>query len=161
MADYKDIINGTLNSIAEKVKKADIPGKIREADIPGKVKSAVEKSAVYDVYEKGADRVKSYGHAVKLTMDMTGDSEELTRVYTEIGKLYFEEARNNPQGVFVPLFARAEELRQSILDKDDEVKNMKAAFDAEYEGGDIDVEICNFEDIVDATENDGSDDTDE
>ena len=160
MADIKDIVKGTLNSLTDKLREADIPGKLREADIPNKVMEGVKSSAVYDVYEKGTDRVKGYGRAMKMTLEMNGETEELKKVYAEIGKLYYQQEKDNPQDVFVPLFARAEELIDSILAKDDEIKSMKASLDAQYDGDDIDVEICNFEDIVDATENDGSDNND-
>ena len=160
MADFKDIIQGTLNTVADKLKEADIPAKLKEADIMGKVVEGVKGSSVYDVYEKGAGRAKDYGHAVKLTLEMNGETEELKRVYNEIGKLYYQENKDNPQGVYAPLFARADELIASILDKDEQVKTMKDNFDREYEGEDIDVEIYNFEDIVDATEDDGSDNKD-
>ena len=43
MADYKDIISGTINSIV------------------GKVKEVAESGAVRDIYENGANRAKSYG----------------------------------------------------------------------------------------------------
>ena len=160
MADLKDIIQGTLNTVAGKLKEADIPGKLKEADIVNKVVDGVKSSAVYDVYEKGAERARDYGHAVKLTLQMNGDTEELKRVYAEIGKLYYQENKDNPQGVYAPLFAHADELIKSILDKDEEVKSMKDSLAAEYDGEDIDVEIYNFEDIVDATGEDGSDNKD-
>lgn len=157
MADLKDIIQGTLNTVADKLKEADIPGKLKEADIVNKVKEGVKGSAVYDVYEKGAERAKDYGHALKLTLEMNGESEELKKVYAEIGKLYYQANNDNPHGVYAPLFAQADELIAGILDKDEQVKAMKASIEDDYDGQDIDVQIWNFDDVVDATENDGSD----
>ena len=78
MADYKDIIKGTLSSIA------------------GKVKEVAESGTVRDIYDKGASRAKSYTRIAKLTLEMNGESEELKRVYTEIGKLYYEQAKDAP-----------------------------------------------------------------
>ena len=63
MADYKDIITGTLNNIV------------------GKVKEVADSGAIKDIYEHGANRAKSYGQMAKLSLEINGDSEELKRVY--------------------------------------------------------------------------------
>ena len=65
MADYKDIITGTLNNIV------------------GKVKEVADSGAIKDIYEHGANRAKSYGQMAKLSLKINGDSEELKRVYAE------------------------------------------------------------------------------
>ena len=62
MADYKDIITGTLNNIV------------------GKVKEVADSGAIKDIYEHGANRAKSYGQMAKLSLKINGDSEELKRV---------------------------------------------------------------------------------
>ena len=142
MADYKDIISGTINSIV------------------GKVKEVAESGAVRDIYENGASRAKSYGRIAKLALELNGENEELKRVYTEIGRLYYEQAKDAPEGFFAPLFAQAEEICGRIAAKEDEINSLKA--DIAAAGGcddaDIDVEIGEFDDfdnIVDATEDDG------
>ena len=140
MADYKDIIKGTLSSIA------------------GKVKEVAESGTVRDIYDKGASRAKSYTRIAKLTLEMNGESEELKRVYTEIGKLYYEQAKDAPEGFFAPLFSQVKEISDSILAKEEEINAMKAEFEAECAAKDIDVEIGEFDDIVDATASDGADD---
>ena len=139
MADYKDIIKGTLSSIA------------------GKVKEVAESGTVRDIYDKGASRAKSYTRSAKLTLEMNGESEELKRVYTEIGKLYYEQAKDAPEGFFAPLFSQVKEISDSILAKEEEINAMKAEFEAECAAKDIDVEIGEFDDIVDATASDGAD----
>ncbi len=141
MADYRDIISGTISNLV------------------GKVKEVAESGTVRNIYEQGSSRAKAYGRIAKLTLEMNGESEELKRVYTEIGKLYYEQAKDAPEGFFAPLFAQAEEITGSILAKEEEINSMKAAFEAESAGNDadIDVEITEFEDVVDATENDGAD----
>lgn len=146
MADYKDIIAGTLNNLV------------------GKVKEVAENGTVRNICEQGANRARSYGRIAKLTLEMNGESEELRRVYTEIGKLYYEQARENPEGFFAPLFAQAEDISRSILAKEDEINAMKAEFEAECAENDIDVEIeidiDDFEDIVSASEDANSTDED-
>ena len=138
MADYKDIIKGTLSSIA------------------GKVKEVAESGTVRDIYDKGASRAKSYTRIAKLTLEMNGESEELKRVYTEIGKLYYEQAKDAPEGFFAPLFSQVKEISDSILAKEEEINAMKAEFEAECAAKDIDVEVCAFDEVVDATESNGT-----
>lgn len=142
MADYKDIISGTINSIV------------------GKVKEVAESGAVRDIYENGASRAKSYGRIAKLALELNGENEELKRVYTEIGRLYYEQAKDAPEGFFAPLFAQAEEICGRIAAKEDEINSLKADVSAATgcDEADIDVEIGEFDDfdnIVDATEDDG------
>ena len=142
MADYKDIITGTLNNIV------------------GKVKEVADSGAIKDIYEHGANRAKSYGRIAKLALELNGENEELKRVYTEIGRLYYEQAKDAPEGFFAPLFAQAEEICGRIAAKEDEINSLKADIAAATgcDDADIDVEIGEFDDfdnIVDATEDDG------
>ena len=138
MADYKDIINGTIGSIVDKVKEVAASGTVR------------------NIYEQGTSRAKVYGRIAKLNLEINGDNEELKRVYTEIGKLYFDQAKDAPEGFFAPLFAQAEELSGAIAAKVEEIEALKAAYAAE-EVEDVEVEIIEaepdaFEEIVAATE---------
>lgn len=137
MADYKDIITGTLKNLA------------------GKVKDVAESSTVRGIYEHGAERAKSYGAIAKLSLEISGDTEELRRAYTEIGKLYFEQARENPEGFFAPLFAQVEEINARIHANEDAISEIKAQIEAENEA-DINVEFGDFEDVVDSTAADGA-----
>ena len=123
MADYKDIITGTISNIMGKVKEVaenpsvkDAVDKVKAAaeDTVGKVKEAAEGSTVKEVYEQGASRVKSYGRIAKLNLEMNGDYEELKRVYTEIGKLCYDQFKDAPEGFFAPLFAQVEEISTRI-----------------------------------------------
>lgn len=142
MADYKDIIAGTIKNLA------------------GKVKDVAESGTVRGIYEQGAERAKAYGTIAKLTLEVNGDAEELKRVYTEIGKLYFEQNRENPEGFFTSLFSQVEEINARIHEKEDTINELKARLEAD-KAADIDIEIGDFEDIVDSTEADGSGKTEE
>lgn len=137
MADYKDIITGTLKNLA------------------GKVKDVAESNTVRGLYEHGAERAKSYGAMAKLSLEISGDMEELKRAYTEIGKLYFEQARENPEGFFAPLFAQVEEINARIRANEEAISDIKAQIEAEN-AADIDVEVGSFDDVVDSTAADGA-----
>lgn len=137
MADYKDIITGTLKSFA------------------GKVKDVAESSTVRGIYEQGTERAKAYGAIAKLTLEANGEAEELKRAYIEIGKLYFEQNRENPEGFFATLFEQVEQLNARIHEKEDEIAALKEQLGAD-KLVDIDVEIGDFDQVVDDTEADGS-----
>ena len=180
MADYKDIITGTISNIMGKVKEVAESPNVKEAvdkvkaaaeDTVGKVKEAAEGSTVKEVCEQGASRVKSYGRIAKLNLEMNGDYEELKRVYTEIGKLCYDQFKDAPEGFFAPLFAQVEEISARIERSEAEIEAMKAETGCQEEP-DISVEIVadsvedaaeefkaaaeEFQNIVDATETEGS-----
>ena len=180
MADYKDIITGTISNIMGKVKEVaenpsvkDAVDKVKAAaeDTVGKVKEAAEGSTVKEVYDQGANRVKSYGRIAKLSLEMNGDYEELKRVYTEIGKLCYDQFKDAPEGFFAPLFAQVEEISARIERSEAEIEAMKAEVGCQEEP-DISVEIVadsvedaaeefkaaaeEFQNVVDATETEGS-----
>ena len=174
MADYKDIITGTISNIMGKVKEVaenpnvkDAVDKVKAAaeDTVGKVKEAAEGSTVKEVYDQGANRVKSYGRIAKLSLEMNGDYEELKRVYTEIGKLCYDQFRDAPEGFFAPLFAQVEEISARIERSEAEIEAMKAEADISVEIVADSVEDAaeefkaaaeEFQNIVDATETEGS-----
>lgn len=140
MANYRDIINGTLSTLA------------------GKVKDVAETTGVRGIYDRGVSRAQSYARVAKLSLAINGDSEELKKVYTEIGKLYFEQERTNPQGIYAALFRQAEEITARLKERKDELDAMKAEYEAEKAAEGIEVEIGDFEDIVSATEDEGKGD---
>ena len=96
MASYKDILNGTLRGLGDKVKEVSEAGGVKE------------------IYTRGAERAKSYARAAKLSLEINGDSEELRKVYAEIGKLYFEQNEAAPGALYAGLFAQAEEIRARV-----------------------------------------------
>lgn len=132
MADYKDIL-----------------GKLAD-----KVKEAADSSGVLDVYAQGAGRAKAFGQIAKLSLELNSDHEELKRIYTEIGRLYFEQAKDTPQGFFVPLFEQANRVTNGIREKREKIDALRRESGIAPEE-DIDAEIGDFDDVVSATEADG------
>lgn len=135
MADYKELFGSLVN----------------------KAKDVMDSSGVTEVYQKGASRTKTYGRIARLTLDTNSQADELRKVYTEIGRLYFEQARKDPQGVFAPLFAQAEKLLSELKAKEAELEELKGGLRPEEQ--DIEVEITqdidDFDQVVSATENEG------
>ncbi|MBR0198840.1 MAG: hypothetical protein IJQ42_01570 [Oscillospiraceae bacterium] len=137
MADYKELFGSLVN----------------------KAKDVMESTGVTEVYQKGASRTKAYSRIARLTLDTNSQAEELRKVYTEIGRLYFEQARENPEGVFAPLFAQAGKLLDELKAKEEELEELKRSLGAEAEEKDIEVEITQdideFDQVVSATEAEG------
>lgn len=146
MADYKDIITGTISNVFSKAK-----------EVADSVADSVSKNVdVKDVYEQGAAKAKAYGRIAKLSLEMSGDQEELKRIYTEIGRLCYEQNRDNPADAYSPLFSQAGVVSRRIAAAEQEIKELKEAVSAAAGESDIDVEIEQYEDVVDSTESDGA-----
>ena len=154
MSDYKDIISGTINTLVGKAKEFAASDTV--TGLMEKVKSAAEESGVARVYEDGVSRTKAYAKIARLTLAVNGDHEELKRVYAEIGKLYYEQAKDAPEGYFAPLFEQAAELSVAIDSKQAEIQALKDEVGLNRTGNGEEVEIADFEQIVSETENDGA-----
>lgn len=137
MANYKDIISGAVNKVVGKVK-----------DVAENVKDAAESGAVRDIYEQGTVRAKGYARIAKLNLEISGQNEELKRLYAEIGQQYYEQAKDAPEGLFVPMFAQAARLLDEVHAKNVEIEMIKDSFGVDE--ADIDVEVVDdFDEVVD------------
>lgn len=98
-----------------------------------------------DVAAKTADKVMSTGRIAKLSMEITGEKDAIKKAYVEIGKLYYETHRDDPDGFFVQLCDEVTLAMKSIEEKEAEIAELKAADNQ----GDIEVE---FEEIINEAE---------
>ena len=145
MADYMELLTGTLKNLA------------------GKVKDAADTVGVSEVYAKGIERTKNYGTMAKLSIAINSDTEELKRVYQEIGRLYYEDTKGAPEGFYASLFAQVEALNAGIAEKRRDIDAIKSELDSVSQN-DIEVEIselsntadAEFENVVNSTESDGT-----
>ena len=154
MADLKDILSGTLGTLADKAR--DFAGSENVKNAVGRIRETAESSGVAGVYAQGAERAKAYARIAKLTLELNGQNTELGRVYAEIGRLYYELHRHDPEGYFAPLFNQADLLTEGIHAMQAEIDALKATADSAKGDPDIEVEIADFEEIVNATEADGT-----
>ena len=122
-------------------------------NLVGRARELAGSGAVRDVYEKGVSRTKSYARMAKLALSIKEASDALQKLYAEIGRLFVEQNPIAPDAAYTDLFARAQGLRGLIEQKRREMDDLKA--DVGTDGGDIEVEIGSFEDIVNATEDEG------
>ena len=132
MANFKNIISGAFDKVANKVQEVKDNGGVRE------------------LYAQGTDKVKSYGRIAKLNLEIAGHKEELKRMYTEIGKQYYEQAKGCPEGFFASLFAQVEDLLEEVTEKEAEI----AAIEAELKirQAEFEAELAELEALVDVEE---------
>ena len=131
MADYKELLGSAFSKVKDKVKD----------------------SGVADVYAQGAGRARAFGQIAKLSLALNSDHEELNRVYAEIGRLYYEQAKDAPEGYFTALFSLAGRLAADIRAKRDQMQELKDRYGAE---GKMDDDMSAFDDIVSAAERDAT-----
>ena len=162
MAEQKNKSRALSDSVGSLLSKAkEFAESEPVAGAVGRVKEAAAGVGVLEVYQKGAERAKSFGAATKTTLDLNRDHKELERVFAEIGRLYYEQAKEAPEGFFAPLFQQVETLHTAIASKEEEIEAYKASFeggassDARAEAALRD-DILDFEAIVSQTETDGT-----
>ena len=127
MADYKSILKGTLNSVTKKAKDYVASGSLKEA------------------YDKGSTTARCYANIAKLSLQINGELEEENKVFIEIGRLCYDENRDNPDGRYAPLFDELKAMDERIEKMREELEAAKAAVEAGKNGG----EYAEFYDIED------------
>ena len=127
MADYASIIKGTVNAVAKKAK-----------DI-------TESGAIRDAYDRGSTTAKCYANIAKLNLQINGELEEQKKLFTEIGKIYYEQNRDTPEGFFIELFEKLREKDDKIDALRSELEAAKQAVAAAKENKNVEVEIVDYE----------------
>jgi ElaB/YqjD/DUF883 family membrane-anchored ribosome-binding protein len=97
--------------------------------------------------DKAAGTAKAGGRMAKLAMEIASEKEAMKKTYQEIGKLYYETAKDAPDGFFIQLFEEVRLGEQSIAEKEEELNTLKSGFQKTER--DISVE---FEEVVNKAE---------
>ncbi len=142
MSDTMDRLTGALSELVKKAR-----------EVGAQTVETVDKNgAVRDAYARGTERTKAYARMAKLGLELNGENEELRKIYTEIGKLYYEQTGGSAEGFFAPLFAQAAETAEKIRAIGDEIRLLRDQVAPESAEKDIEVEIGAFDDVVSADE---------
>ena len=142
MSDTLDRLSDTLGGLLKKAREVGAQA----------VETVDKNGAVRDAYARGTERTKAYAQMAKLTLEINRENEELRKIYTEIGKLYFEQAQGSAGGFFAPLFAQAGDTADKIRSLEDELRALREEFIPDGAEKDIEVEIGAFDDLVSAEE---------
>ena len=94
-----------------------------------------------DLAGKAADMAKAGARITKLSMEISTEKENLRKTYIEIGKLYYDTHKDDPEGFFIQLCDEVAISEKNIADKQAEIDELKAG----DSGEDISVE---FESVV-------------
>lgn len=127
MADYKNMIKGTLNVLGNKAK------------------NYVESGSLKETYDRGTTTAKCYANIAKLNVQINGELEEQKKAFLEIGRLYYDMHRNDPEPRFAGLFEQISEIDAKIETMREELFAAKAAVETARNSSDISVEIVEEE----------------
>lgn len=112
MADFNSIIKGTVNFIGSKAKEISENGTVKE------------------MYDRSSTTARCYANIAKLTVLINGELEEQKKVFTEIGRLYYEENAGKADGFYAPLFEELQNIDKKIEDMRAELEAAKEAVEA-------------------------------
>ena len=104
--------------------------------------------SVKDLAGKAADKAKAGGRIAKLTMDISTEKETMKKAYLEIGRLYYDTHKNDPEGYFAQLCEEVALAEQHIAEKEAEIAELKAEFSGK---GEPDISV-DFEEVVEQEE---------
>ena len=98
-----------------------------------------------DLAGKAADRAKALTRLAKLRTEISTEKENLRKTYLEMGKLYYDVHKDDPEGFFIQLCDEVALSEKNIADKEALMESLRSGF-APAEGG-PEVEV-DFESIV-------------
>ena len=106
-------------------------------------KDIAEKAAdaTKDIAEKAADKAKAGGRIAKLNIEIATERDNMKKTFIEIGKLYYDTHKDDPDGFFIQLCEEIALAEKNIADKEAEIAELKA------EKADDSIEV-EFEEIV-------------
>ena len=131
-SELKDKVLSTLGQTADNVK-----------EFAGKAGDSAK-----DLAGKAADKAKAGGRIAKLTMEISTEKETVKKAYAEIGRLYYENYKDNPDGFFTQLCEEISLAQKNIADREGEIADLKAGLGGK---GEPDVAV-EFEEIVEQEE---------
>lgn len=92
--------------------------------------------------EKAADKAKDVTKIAKLNMEMGAEKDNVQKAYLEIGKLYYEMHKNEPDSFFVQLCDEITLANENLDKLRTELDELKTGLTAKG----VDVEVVPFED---------------
>lgn len=99
-----------------------------------------------DFANKAADKAKAGGRIAKLSMEVATEKENMKKTYIEIGKLYYDTHKDDPDGFFIQLCEEIALAEKNIAAKEAEIAELRST-----ENGDDSVQV-EFEEVVDREE---------
>lgn len=109
-------------------------------------KDFAEKAAdsTKDFAEKAADKAKAGSRIAKLNIEIATERDNMKKTYVEIGKLYYETHKDDPEGFFIQLCEEIAIAERNIAEKETEIAELKQSM----KDSDDDTIEVEFEEIV-------------
>lgn len=115
-------------------------------DFKDKVMSTIGAVAdiTKDAVSKTADATKSVARIAKLSVEVGSEKELIKKTYTEIGRLYYESNKDNPEAEFSQLCEEVAMSEKAITKKEEEISRLKTSSGEKDRDDNIEVD---FEEI--------------
>ena len=139
MSEFKKKLFDTIGNVADKTK-----------DIASKTADVTK-----DLTSKTADKARLLKKIAKLTLDISGQKDDIRDAYYEIGKLYYAAHRDDAEEDFAFLCNGITEAMQDIEKKTEAINALKSRIaSGNYEDDDIEVDFedVDYEEVVSASE---------
>lgn len=92
------------------------------------------------------EKAKLVGKIAKLNLELNSEKDTIQKAYVEIGKLYYDTRKNDPDGFFVQLCDEITLAKENIAGLQQQIDLLKAEMGAKCSAADdIDVEFENVE----------------
>ncbi|NCB50513.1 MAG: hypothetical protein EOM17_14920 [Synergistales bacterium] len=104
-----------------------------------------------NLVSNAGDKAKALSRIAKLSIDVNAEKENKKKVYTEIGKLYFETNKETPGDFFIQLFDEINLADEQISAMEAELAELKSSL-GENMGEPIVDPSGSFEEVVEAEE---------
>jgi len=108
-----------------------------------------------DAVSKTADATKSVAKIARLSVEVGSEKDLIRKTYTEIGRLYYESNKGNPEAEFSQLCEEVALSENAIMKKEEEIQRLKTSSGDRDRDDNIEVEfeeIFEEEDVCDCTE---------
>lgn len=99
---------------------------------------------VRDLARSAAKSTKRLGRIAKLNLSITDEKNNIKHLYTDIGRLYYEAHRDDPEGFFVQLFQQVDSSMEALEAMQAELETLKAEkkpSDADVEPAEAEIEV--------------------
>ncbi len=100
--------------------------------------------ATKDFAEKAADKAKAGTRIAKLNIEIAQQKENMKKAYLEMGKLYYDTHKDNPDELFNVLCEEIAAAEKAVAEREAEIEDLK-------NGGEPDVDV-EFEEVVEQAE---------
>ncbi|MGE4353097.1 MAG: hypothetical protein AB7D36_03305 [Oscillospiraceae bacterium] len=122
-------------------------------NLKSKVMDSINKAAdtTRDFADKATDKAKDVSRIAKLSLEINSEKDVIRKAYSEIGKLYYETHKDDPEGFFIQLCDEVTLAMENITAKEAEIAELKSNNSTDDDNS----IVVEFEEVVSEDEHDG------